>query len=219
MTDVACVRDLGRRPYREVLALMRELHARVAAGDAPATWLVVEHEPVVTLGRNAGRASLRLSEAALAARGVDVVTIERGGDATYHGPGMLVVYPIVRLTRFREVVPFVTALEDATLAALATLGLAGMTRSDHRGVYVADRAIAAIGLAVRQMTTLHGLALDVDSGRTYDRLIAPCGLAHAITSVSHELGRGVPLGEARDALLGAIATRFALRFVAETCAA
>ena len=93
----ARLRDLGRRPYREVWALQRALHAAVAAGHEPDTWLVVEHEPVITLGRNAHATNLLLERDALLARGVDVVEIERGGDVTYHGPGQVVVYPIRKL--------------------------------------------------------------------------------------------------------------------------
>jgi len=206
--------DLGRQPYREVWALQRELHAAVAEGRAAETWIVVEHEPVITLGRNAKAANLLLSRDALAARGIDVVDVERGGDVTYHGPGQVVVYPIHKLPRFREVVPLVAALERAAIAALATFGIAAAARTEHRGVYVGENAIAAIGLAVRRMTSLHGIALNADTALDYDRLITPCGMPQfGITSISRELGRPVSWAEARDALLAALAVEFALQFV------
>jgi lipoate-protein ligase B len=199
------VLDLGRRPYREALALQRDLHARVARGEAPDTWIVVEHEPVITLGRNAKPGSLLLSRDTLAARGVDVVEVERGGDATYHGPGQLVVYPILKLARFREVAPLVGALERAVIAALATFGIEARARAEHRGVYVRDDAICALGLAVRAMTSLHGLALNVSTALDYDRFIVPCGTpAFGITSLERELGRPVALADARDALFTAL---------------
>jgi lipoate-protein ligase B len=154
----------------------------------------------------------------LAARGVDVVPVERGGDATYHGPGQLVIYPILKLARFREVVPLVSALESAVVCALATFGIAARTRK-HRGVYVDDRAICAIGLAVKQMTSLHGLALNVSTDLTYDRLITPCGTPEfGLTSLSRELGRTVGRSEARDALLVALAERFSLIFESDAIA-
>jgi lipoate-protein ligase B len=207
--------DLGRAPYREVLAQMRDLHGRVARGEAPETWLVVEHDPVITLGRNAKREHVHLSDAALAARGIDLVAIERGGDATYHGPGQLVVYPIRKLERFREVSPLVAALERAVIAALATFGIEARGRSEHRGVYVGDKAICAIGLAVKQMTSLHGLALNVSTSLDYDRLITPCGTPEfGITSIERELGRPVEMLAARDALLEACAKEFQLAFTA-----
>jgi lipoyl(octanoyl) transferase len=209
----ARLRDLGRRPYRDVWALQRELHAAVAAGREPDTWLVVEHDPVITLGRNAQAGNILISRDVLAARGVDVVDVERGGDVTYHGPGQLVVYPIRKLPRFREVVPFVSALERAAIAALATFGIAAAGRKEHRGVYVGDNAICAVGLAVQKMTSLHGLALNADTVLDYDRLITPCGTPEfGITSISQELGRDVSWSEARDVLLPALAAEFDLAF-------
>ncbi len=205
--------DLGRRPYREVWALQRDLHAAVAEGREADTWIVVEHDPVVTLGRNAKAANLLLSRDALAARGVDVVEVERGGDVTYHGPGQVVVYPIRKLPRFREVVPLVAALERAAIDALAQFGITASGRSEHRGVYVGDNAICAIGLAVQKMTSLHGLALNAATALDYDRLITPCGTPEfGITSISRELGRDVGWAEARDVLLAALEREFAVRF-------
>jgi lipoate-protein ligase B len=204
--------DLGRRAYGGVLALQRELHAAVAAGG-PQTWIVVEHEPVVTLGRNAKDAHLLLPRAQLAARGIAVHTIERGGDVTYHGPGQVVVYPIRKLERFREVSPLVAALESAAVAALARFGIAACTQAEHRGVYVGRNAICAVGLAVRNMTSLHGIALNVCTALDYDRLITPCGTPQfGITSIARELGRNVTWEEGRDALLAALEETFALRF-------
>ncbi len=205
--------DLGRRPYREVWALQRELHAAVADGREPDTWLVVEHDPVITLGRRAKAGNVLVPRALLDARGVDVVEVERGGDVTYHGPGQLVVYPIRKLPRFREVVPFVSALERAVIAALATFGITAAGRAEHRGVYVGEQAICAVGLAVQKMTSLHGLALNAYTVLDYDRLITPCGTPEfGITSISRELGRSVGWAEARDALLPALEAEFGLHF-------
>jgi lipoate-protein ligase B len=212
---VAAVRllDLGRRPYREVWALQRELHAAVADGREPDTWLVVEHDPVITLGRRAKDENVLVPRALLEARGVDIVEVERGGDVTYHGPGQLVVYPIRKLPRFREVVPFVSALERAVIAALGTFGITAAGRKEHRGVYVGENAICAVGLAVQKMTSLHGLALNADTVLDYDRLITPCGTPEfGITSISRELGRDVNWSAARDALLPTLEAEFGLQF-------
>jgi lipoyl(octanoyl) transferase len=197
--------ELPRSAYRDVLALQRTIHDEVARGVRPGTWIVVEHEPVVTLGRRADRSNLLLSPEMLAARGVDLVEVERGGDATYHGPGQLVIYPIMRLERFREVVPLVSALEASVVRMLAGFGIAATGRSEHRGVYAGDAAICAIGLAVKRMTSMHGLALNVSTRLDYDELIVPCGMpAFGITSMSHELGRRVSLEAARGALLSSL---------------
>jgi lipoyl(octanoyl) transferase len=142
-----------------------------------------------------------------------VAEIERGGDVTYHGPGQVVVYPIRKLARFREVVPVVSAMESAVVAALYHFGIEAHPRSEHRGVYVGDDAICAIGLAVKRMTSLHGLALNACTALDYDRLITPCGTPQfGITSLSAQLGREVPWAEARDVLLDALAGAFAVDF-------
>lgn len=208
--------DLGRASYGDVHALQRTLHAAVADGRAPDTWIVVEHDPVITLGRKANRANVLLPPAQLAARGIAVVDVERGGDVTYHGPGQIVVYPILKLARFREIVPLVSRLEEAVIDALAGFGIVAGGRPEHRGVYVGDRAICAVGLAVRRMTTMHGIALNVSTTLDYDRIITPCGTPQfGITSIARELDRPVPAFEGRDALLAALERAFDVRFTGE----
>jgi lipoyl(octanoyl) transferase len=199
--------------YRSAWALQRALHAQVAAGERRDIWLFVEHEPVVTLGRNGKDRSLKLSEATLAARGIDFLRVERGGDATYHGPGQLVVYPIMRLDRFREVVPLVRALEEALIGLAADFGVRAERWSEHAGIWVGAAQICAIGLAIQKMTSLHGLALNCSTALTYDELITPCGLPeHGITSLSRELGRPVAIEEVRPRLRAALAATFATEF-------
>ena len=207
----ARILDLGLRPYREVWEIQHRLHEAVRAGEEPETWIFVEHTPTITLGRNAKRENVLLSPEMLAARGVDVVEIERGGDVTYHGPGQLVVYPIRKLERFREVVPLVRSLEAAVIATCADFGIVAERWSEHAGVWVGRNQICAIGLAVQKMVSLHGIALNVSTALDYDRLINPCGLLdRGITSISHELGREVSLAQARDALLPHLAAEFGL---------
>jgi len=206
--------DLGRRSYADVWDLQRILHAAVAEDRAPATWIVVEHDAVITMGRNAKETNLLMPRELLAQRGVAVHQVERGGDVTYHGLGQVVLYPIMKLPRFREVVPLVTALEGAVIDALRTFGIEGEThRKEHRGVYVGRDAICAVGLAIKRMTSMHGLALNVSTALDYDRLITPCGTPEfGITSIAHELGRDVSWAEARDRLLPALAAEFDLEF-------
>ena len=207
----ARILDLGLRPYREVWEIQHRLHEAVRAGEEPETWIFVEHTPTITLGRNAKRENVLISPELLAARGIDVVEIERGGDVTYHGPGQLVVYPIRKLERFREVVPLVRSLEAAVIATCADFGIVAERWSEHAGVWVGRNQICAIGLAVQKMVSLHGIALNVSTALDYDRLINPCGLLdRGITSISHELGREVSLAEAREALLPHLAAEFGL---------
>jgi lipoate-protein ligase B len=220
MVKTARLLELGRRPYREVLDLQRALHARVAAGEERDTWLVVEHDPVITLGRNAKREHVLASHEALGARGIEVLEVERGGDVTYHGPGQVVVYPIARLERFREVVPLVTALEDAAIACCARFGVAAERWSEHRGVFVAGRQLAAVGLAVKRMTSLHGIALNAATALDYAEVIEPCGLRdRGVTSLARETGREVSFGAAASVLLDELAARFGVSFEREAAAA
>ncbi|HTX02690.1 MAG TPA: lipoyl(octanoyl) transferase LipB [Candidatus Acidoferrales bacterium] len=201
--------DLGFRPYREVWDVQHELHEAVREGREPDTWIFVEHAPVITLGRAAKRDNVLLSPERLASQGVDLVEIERGGDVTYHGPGQLVVYPIRKLARFREIVPLVRSLEGAVIAAVGRFGIAAERWSDHAGVWVGRNQICAIGLAVQKMVSLHGIALNVSTVLDYDRLINPCGLTdRGITSVSREAGRTVTIDEVKPVLIEELEREF-----------
>jgi lipoate-protein ligase B len=205
--------DLGVKPYREVWELQHSLHEAVRDGREPDTWIVVEHAPVVTLGRKARRENVFFSAAELARRGVDFVEIERGGDVTYHGPGQLVVYPIRKLERFREVVPLVRSLEATVINLCARFGVPGERWGGHAGVWVGRNQICAIGLAIRRMVSLHGIALNVSTELDYDRLIVPCGLPdRGITSLSAETGRAVSIEDAKRMLLEELARTFDLEF-------
>jgi lipoyl(octanoyl) transferase len=209
--------ELGLRPYREVWELQHRLHERVREGRDPDTWIVVEHPPVVTLGRQAKRENLLFSEDALAHRDIDLVKIERGGDVTYHGPGQLVVYPIRRLQRFREVVPLVRSLEGAVIETCVRFGVSAQRWSDHAGVWVGRNQICAIGLAIQRMVSLHGIAFNVSTDLGYDRLIVPCGLPdRGVTSLSAQTGREVGMDEAKPALLDALGRAFDVEFFTDS---
>lgn len=217
MASAARVLDLGLREYREVWDVQHRIHEAVRDGREPDTWIIVEHPPVITLGRNAKRENLLIERDALAARGVDVVDIERGGDVTYHGPGQLVVYPIRKLGRFREIVPLVRALEGAVIETIARYGIDGNRWSDHAGVWVGRDQICAIGLAVQKMVSLHGIALNVSTELDYDRLINPCGLTdRGITSIAKETGRTTTLGEVKTVLVQELARAFNFEIIEET---
>ena len=208
--------DLGRRSYGQTWRLQQQLHDDVAAGREPDTWIVVEHDPVITIGRQGKTDSLLVSEALLAQRGIELHRVERGGDVTYHGPGQVVVYPIMKMPRFREVVPFVRKLEEAALRMCATYGVSGERWRKHAGVWVGRNCICAIGLAVRKMTSMHGIAFNASTELDYDRLINPCGLVdRGITSLSRETGRLVSYDEAKPVLLAEIERVFELRFELE----
>ena len=176
--------------------MQRRLHADVVATDAPDTLLLLEHEPVYTAGRRTEPLDRPLD-------GTPVIDVDRGGRITWHGPGQLVGYPIVRLPMPLDVVGHVRRMEDALIAACADLGLATARIAGRSGVWVAaddrgpDRKVAAIGVRVAQGVTLHGFALncDCDLG-AFDRIV-PCGIRDAgVTSLTAELGRRVTVEEA-----------------------
>lgn len=183
---------LGRRRYRPVLEMQRELRRRRIAGELDHdTLLLVEHEPVITLGRGLKPTSLPLPTAALERRGVEVVEVERGGDVTYHGPGQLVGYPILDLRRHREDLHwYLRRLEATLITALDALGLPAERNPGFTGVWTRGRKIASIGIHVKQWVTLHGFALNVTTDLSYFDLIVPCGISGVMmTSVAQELGR------------------------------
>ncbi len=186
--------QLGLVPYGEALERQRALaEDRIAGRLASDTLLLLEHPPVVTLGRGTREASLPLAPELLRRRGIDVFEIERGGDVTYHGPGQLVGYPIFDLAGDglrRDLHWFLRELEAALIAALATLGIAGERRDGYTGVWTAGggRKIASIGIHVRQWVTWHGFALNVTTDLSPFGLIVPCGIPDVVmTSVAKEL--------------------------------
>lgn len=193
MTLPLDVIDLGRRPYREVLELQRALRLGRLDGTVPNDLLLlVEHEPVYTLGRGTHPASLPLPVEQLRARGADVVEIERGGDVTWHGPGQLVGYPILHLSRHREDLHwYLRTLEQALIDGLAALHIAAERDPGKTGVWTGGRKIASIGVHVKQWVTLHGFALNVQPELDWFGLIVPCGI-HGVemTSVRRELDSG-----------------------------
>jgi len=192
MSRTLVVIDLGRRPYAEVLELQRALcRRRVSGAAAEDVLLLVEHDPVVTLGRGTRASSLPVPPAELAARGLPVVEVERGGDATYHGPGQLVGYPILDLAEHRRDLHwYLRTLEDALILALGRLGVEAERRPGLTGVWTAGRKIASIGIHVKQWVTLHGFALNVTTDLEAFDLIVPCGIENVVmTSVAEELLR------------------------------
>jgi lipoyl(octanoyl) transferase len=214
MTWPLVVQDLGRRPYGEVLALQRNLcRQRIAGEIEDDLLLLVEHDPVVTLGRGTRPGSLPLSPAQLEQRGLEIFEVERGGDVTFHGPGQLVGYPIIDLRRHREDLHwYLRRLEAALIGALDTLGIAAGAHPGLTGVWTRGRKIASIGIHVKQWVTFHGFALNVNTDLSYFDLIVPCGIQDVVmTSVATELGRTDPellWDESHQAVIAGIAQAF-----------
>ena len=208
------VADLGRRPYGEVLELQRRLCRDRQAGETTEDLLLlVEHDPVVTLGRGTRETSLPLSPAQIRARGVEVFDVERGGDVTFHGPGQLVGYPILDLSHHRQDLHwYLRTVEEALIVALGTLGISAERSTGQTGVWTQGRKIASIGIHVKQWVTFHGFALNVSTELDYFDLIVPCGISGVtMTSVQRELGSAAPADLAaatRDAVTEAFGRVF-----------
>jgi lipoyl(octanoyl) transferase len=217
MTGQLVVHDLGRRAYSEVLELQRSLCRQRISGEIPDDiLLLVEHEPVITLGRGTRAASLPLQPAELERRGVGVFEVERGGDVTFHGPGQLVGYPIVDLRQHREDLHwYLRRLEAGLIAGLAKMGIEAGPNPGLTGVWTQGRKLASIGIHVKQWVTFHGFALNVNTDLSYFDLIVPCGIRDVImTSVSRELGRDDSVAlweETRRAVIAGFAEALQLR--------
>jgi lipoyl(octanoyl) transferase len=200
------VANLGQVPYGEAVELQERVRERRQADEIPDSLLVLEHPPVYTKGRRTEPADLPMGEDWYRAQGIEVEQSDRGGRVTYHGPGQLVAYPIMRIA---DVPGYVANIERAIVAALADEGIEAGVREGLTGVWAGDAKIGSIGVHVSRGVTTHGLAVNVDNDLQPFEWIVPCGIDHVrMTSVSKETGRAESLSCFRK--------RLAYRF-AEAC--
>ena len=198
----------GRIPYRAALEWQRALAQQRIAGRCNDLLLLLEHDPVVTMGRIAKSAHL------LHRDGIDVVEVERGGDVTYHGPGQLVGYPILDLTLYRQDLHwYLRTLEQALIEGLGRLGIAASREPGRTGVWTGGRKIASIGVHVKRWVTWHGFALNVTTDlAAFDRIV-PCGIPGVVmTSVEREGGRGTGEGSLWEQTIEAVIGGFEKAF-------
>ncbi len=205
---------LGVVPYREALNVQETLRARRQAGELPDMLLLLEHPPVYTRGRRSRPDELTLGEDFYRARGIEVVSTDRGGRVTYHGPGQLVGYPIVGVS---DVVAHLRTIEDAIVAALAEEGIRARSRpqdgADYTGVWVAERKIASLGVHVSRGVSTHGFAVNVDNDLEPFSWVVACGLPGVeMTSIARELERGGGDAACTRGTLSCLRRRVAHRF-------
>ena len=187
------IAEWGRLDYETAWARQQALVEKRISDRVPDRLILVEHPPVVTLGRSTGRQDLCIPEAAYPEKGIALVEVDRGGKATYHGPGQLVAYPILKL-RHRDLHGFVRGLLNVVSEVLRTYGLSPVLHTGNPGVWVGSAKIASIGMAVRKWVTYHGIALNVDMDLGPFQWIVPCGRPDAcITSMARVLGRSVDM--------------------------
>lgn len=202
--------DWGLLDYAQALERMRQRHQDRVAGLVEDAIICVEHPRVFTLGRQGGRENILLSDQELAQQGFAVYQVERAGDVTYHGPGQAVVYPVVDLKARRiGVRALLEAVAGSIVQVASQYGLAANYDQDQPGIWVQGRKLAAIGLALPQKVTMHGLAMNVNSNLDDFKLIKACGLEVETTSLAKELDRPVALDEVYDRLYQALLERLA----------
>jgi len=196
------VRDLGLADYLQVLALQQELNQQRQAGRIGDTVLIVEHPPVITLGARRSANRLLVEPDELKRRGIDVVEIRRGGGATAHNPGQLVVYPILHLQRLGlGAGEYVRTLEAIGIDLLARAGVAAERRKGFPGLWTGGRKIASVGVRVRRFVTYHGMAINICNDLSLVDVMVPCGLDGVVmTSAERETGRNGEMEQVKNRL-------------------
>ena len=192
------LKRLGLVDYEVAWAMQRELHQEIAESNRPNTLLLLEHPPIFTAGR-------RTLESERPVDGSRVIDVDRGGKITFHGPGQIVGYPIVRLRDQHNVVGFVREIENALINVCGEFGIKSERYCERSGVWIrdgkGDRKIAAIGIRVARGVTMHGFALNVDTDLSFYDRIVPCGIKDAgVTSLSNELNRELKTEDVRPIL-------------------
>jgi len=208
--------QIASMDYAEALDLQHRLVSARISGDLDRdAVLVLEHPPVFTLGRRGGLENLKVPERFLKQSGIPVVQVERGGTITYHGPGQLVVYPIIRLRDLKiRVVDYIERLEEVMILTAADLGVRAERNALNRGVWVENRKLGSIGVAIRRGVSFHGLALNIDPSMTPFEWVHPCGLRGIrMTSVLKECAGPVSMTKAREVLTRRIEDVFGVQLV------
>lgn len=212
MIRACAVIDAGIVDYQTGLTLQLEARRKVSEGLVDGVLLLVEHSPVITIGRGGGADNLRTAKDILLAQNIDIIDTDRGGNITCHNPGQLVAYPILNLRRWREDVHwFVHALEEALIRTLGHYGITAGRKMRYTGIWVGNQKIAAIGISVKRWITGHGLALNVCNDISLFSQIVPCGIQQfGITSLS-----GIGCNAGIDNVKQTFVTEFCCLFACE----
>ena len=204
--------DIDRISYSDALALQHKFHAQCVSLEIPGMLMLLEHNPVLTMGvKESSHRNVLASPEILRAQGVELVETDRGGDVTYHGPGQLVGYPILRLRDMGgDLHAYLRNLEQTVIDTLAVFGLEGH-RSGPAGVWVGDKKICSIGIAIRKWVTYHGFALNVNPNLSHFCFINPCGLAsEQMTSMAELLEKVPEMKDVKEAYVNCFARVFNL---------
>jgi lipoyl(octanoyl) transferase len=213
LNEPLLVARLGTVDYREAWNLQRRVAEARRRDLVPDTLLLLEHPHTYTLGRRSKPEHVLLSHDELERRGIPLYEVDRGGDVTYHGPGQLVGYPILKRTSARiDYLSYIRQLEEALLAAVVRLGVPGERKDHFSGVWVGERKLCAIGVKIDAYgITSHGFALNMDPDLSYYSHIVPCGIPDkGVSSLQQELGRRVSMRRVMDAVVGSMEETFEL---------
>jgi len=207
--------DLGLKDYKETLELQHQLVEQKHKENLPEILLLVEHNPVITLGRSSHPENILLDKEQLEQLNIQLHYIERGGDVTYHGPGQLVAYPLFDLNHYHQDTHlFLRQLEEVIIKTVASYSLKAERIKGLTGVWVEGKKVASIGVAAKKWITFHGLALNVNTDLKYFGYIHPCGmLDKKVTSIAELLKRKVDFQEVKDKIVDEFAEIFTLRIV------
>ena len=202
--------DVGTLEYSAAWELQKRLHAKCVAGHGEAFLMLVEHPPVITLGKNSSERFLLAGEAWLSRMGVGIFRSDRGGEATAHNPGQLVVYPLISLANFGlGARTYIEKLEAVVIQTLIKLGVPSERDPVHPGVWVGHNKICAVGTRIKDRATMHGIALNVDNDLGIFGLIVPCGISgRGVTSVAQILGVGMNIQRVKEEFINSFSDLF-----------
>lgn len=208
------VLDVGTMKYGACLELQHEMHARVASNVHPGALIFVEHEPVITFGKNADRGFLHFSADHLQSRGIELYDTDRGGEITAHAPGQLVVYPILHLPTFRlGARDYVCALEKTVISVLAGYDVVAATHDEYPGVWVGDRKICAVGVRIKNRTSMHGIAFNICNSLELFDLMTPCGITgKGVCSLAQLIDAQITVAEVKSEFKTRFLEQLSLRY-------
>lgn len=195
------VKDLGLIDYQDAYVLQKQTVQEVLDGGVD-TLLLCEHFPVYTLGRIATTKNLLVEESKLQQEGIQLLRIDRGGEITFHGPGQIIIYPIINLSsRARDLRVYMNKLEQVAIDLLRYFGIVASRLQGHRGVWVKDKKIASIGIGIRRWVSFHGMAINISTDLGFFSYIKPCGLNVTMTSMEAQLGKKLHFEQVKKKLI------------------
>jgi len=196
--------DLGLTDFKSAAGLQRELALKVENQQLESALILCQHYPVITLGRQANRGNILVSQEDLREKGIAVYAIERGGDVTYHGLGQIVAYPIFNLALFKKDIHlFLRTLEEVVIGLLSEFGVKGIRRPPLTGVWINKQKISSIGIAIKNWVSFHGLSINIKkTDLPYFNFIRPCGMDIEMTTLESLLNREIDLNSLKQSLIG-----------------